>query len=442
MDGDDNGKLEITDGIYLLNFLFLGGPQPRPPFPLCGQDPTADGISCDDNAACALRTTPPLVTILSPPNLVVVGSADLEVRGTVSDAPDPLSGIAVSVNGVQAALDMMTGQFTATVNLREGTNGITVVAVDADGNAGSATISVMLDTQPPVVIVETPPPRQPGSEEEADLVTDQTSLTLTGFLNDIGSVQVGGTAGSVTARSFRPGGEPIAGDVQAELQGQAFLILDFPLRRGINVLEVVGVDGVGNQAAAVRRTVKFIDIAGQRIRRASGDGQVGPVLRTLPEPLVVRLTDDSAQPVANRVVKFEVTRNSGLLSSSPEADEYFRELFVSSDSLGQAAAYFTLGDRAGAGLNRVRATALGFEGEALRQSFLVIDNNANVLLTDPGDGSMTAVGAAGAGYVGVYFLDSFTARNGARVMTADDLSATAVTVDATSALQANNLMLP
>jgi hypothetical protein len=392
MDGDDNGELEITDGIYLLNFLFLGGSQPRPPFPFCGQDPTADAISCDVHAACPPRTTPPLVTILSPPNLVVVGSADLEVRGTVSDAPDPLSGIAVTVNGVQAALDLMTGQFGVTVNLREGTNGITVVAVDADGNAGSATISVMLDTQPPTVIVETPPARQPGSVEEADLVTDQTSLTVTGFLNDIGSAQVGGTAGSVSARSFRPGGEPIVGDVQAELQGQAFLVLDFPLRRGINVLEVVGVDGVGNQAAAVRRTVKVIDIAGQRIRRASGDGQVGPILGTLPEPLVVRLSDDSGQPVANRVVKFEVARNSGLLSSSPEADEYFRELFVPSDSLGQAAAYFTLGDRAGAGLNRVRATALGFEGEALFCATAVAALPATILATD----GLNQTGIAGA----------------------------------------------
>ena len=46
MDVDDTGILEITDGIRFLTYLFLGGPPPLAPYPLPGSDPTADGIEC------------------------------------------------------------------------------------------------------------------------------------------------------------------------------------------------------------------------------------------------------------------------------------------------------------------------------------------------------------------------------------------------------------
>jgi hypothetical protein len=46
-DVDDSGSLEISDAIYLVSFLYLGGsapPQPGPSQP--GPDPTPDGLSC------------------------------------------------------------------------------------------------------------------------------------------------------------------------------------------------------------------------------------------------------------------------------------------------------------------------------------------------------------------------------------------------------------
>lgn len=46
-DGDDDGELTLSDAIFLLNALFLGGALPPAPFPSCGKDPTADGLSCD-----------------------------------------------------------------------------------------------------------------------------------------------------------------------------------------------------------------------------------------------------------------------------------------------------------------------------------------------------------------------------------------------------------
>ncbi len=45
-DVDDSGRLDITDAIALLNYLFLSGPELPMPFPLPGWDPTEDGLEC------------------------------------------------------------------------------------------------------------------------------------------------------------------------------------------------------------------------------------------------------------------------------------------------------------------------------------------------------------------------------------------------------------
>jgi hypothetical protein len=49
---NDNGVLDISDPVYLLNFLMAGGPAPRPPFPACGLDPTEDALGCSGSPAC------------------------------------------------------------------------------------------------------------------------------------------------------------------------------------------------------------------------------------------------------------------------------------------------------------------------------------------------------------------------------------------------------
>ena len=45
-DGDDSGAIVITDAVRILGYLFLGDDPPPPPFPARGVDPTEDGIDC------------------------------------------------------------------------------------------------------------------------------------------------------------------------------------------------------------------------------------------------------------------------------------------------------------------------------------------------------------------------------------------------------------
>jgi serine/threonine protein kinase len=54
-DADDNGSLELTDAVFVFRHLFLGSPPPSTPGPAsCGQDPSDDGLHCETYAAPCL----------------------------------------------------------------------------------------------------------------------------------------------------------------------------------------------------------------------------------------------------------------------------------------------------------------------------------------------------------------------------------------------------
>ncbi len=51
-DTNDDGSVNLTDAIYLLNFLFTNGPAPATPVAACGPDDTADDLGCEKSAGC------------------------------------------------------------------------------------------------------------------------------------------------------------------------------------------------------------------------------------------------------------------------------------------------------------------------------------------------------------------------------------------------------
>jgi RHS repeat-associated protein len=59
-DANDDGRLDLSDSLFTFGFLFLGGSQPLPPWPSCGLDPTEDGLSCDAFAFCQVEPPSPL----------------------------------------------------------------------------------------------------------------------------------------------------------------------------------------------------------------------------------------------------------------------------------------------------------------------------------------------------------------------------------------------
>ena len=48
-DINDDGQIETSDAIHALQYLFLEGPPPAPPFPIPGEDPTEDELKCGED---------------------------------------------------------------------------------------------------------------------------------------------------------------------------------------------------------------------------------------------------------------------------------------------------------------------------------------------------------------------------------------------------------
>lgn len=51
-DSNDDGQIDIADPIFTLAYVFLGAAAPRAPFPDCGEDVTADFLTCESYTAC------------------------------------------------------------------------------------------------------------------------------------------------------------------------------------------------------------------------------------------------------------------------------------------------------------------------------------------------------------------------------------------------------
>ncbi|MFQ5653560.1 MAG: hypothetical protein ACE5GW_02370, partial [Planctomycetota bacterium] len=51
-DTNDSGSLDVADAVFLLSHLFAGSGPPPTPYPLCGTDPTSDGLGCAVYNAC------------------------------------------------------------------------------------------------------------------------------------------------------------------------------------------------------------------------------------------------------------------------------------------------------------------------------------------------------------------------------------------------------
>ncbi|MBI4601217.1 MAG: hypothetical protein HY721_04570, partial [Planctomycetes bacterium] len=52
-DANDDGLLDLSDAVFTIAYLFLGGEPPPYPFPACGPDLSLDALECRELAACA-----------------------------------------------------------------------------------------------------------------------------------------------------------------------------------------------------------------------------------------------------------------------------------------------------------------------------------------------------------------------------------------------------
>jgi hypothetical protein len=307
------------------------------------------------------RFSLPAIGITSPEDLATVRDAAVTVSGTVSDA------VSVTVNGVTAGVS--GGRFTANgIALAQGRTVVTATVTSDDGSVASASVFVYRDAIPPRVVLRAP---LDGA------VLFSPTVNVTGMIDDI----VVGTVNSDQATVKVNG-------ISAQVANRGFVAANVPLVPGANVLRIVATDQGGN-ATTLTANVTYDAAARAKISVQSGNNQSADIRTLLPLPLVVKLTNADGTPAANRAVTFEVVENNGKLSANGIDGTI---LSIDTDAGGLAQAAWFLGGHAGAGNNRVRATATGFAGAADFQASAGV-GPPRLIVVDAGNAQYGAFGA-------------------------------------------------
>ncbi len=302
------------------------------PHRVTAQIADADGNTGFDSRSFDLQLAL-AVAITSPATGFLTGDDTVDLEGTVDPAAETVEvhGVAGTVNG--------DGTFSVPgVDLVEGSNTLTVVARNGAGGIGTATVSVVLDSIKPQVVITTPPD---------GFVTTSGVIMVTGETNDPGSSNSDAVAVAVQVNG-----------VAAKTDHASYVVDEFLLQPGENVIEAVGTDSVGNVGRSSIR-VTYLQGATQKLEEMAGNGQSAPVGQELANPLVVRLTDLIGNPLAGRTVSFEVVRGDGILSATGGTGATVTTV---SDELGFAQASFRVGSRAGEGNHEVKVGSVGFPG--------------------------------------------------------------------------------
>jgi hypothetical protein len=275
------------------------------------------------------------VIIIEPKSLITIGHSPLTVRGTVN-RPEAI----LVVNGNR--VDHANGKFEALVTVEEGYNVITAGVTEGAGAQVTDTISVSLDLTPPYVTVE-------SHSDGQKVYTD--SITVTGLVNDI----VRGTIESEQA-------EVRVNGVVATVSNRSYAANNVALVEGNNQIKITAADQVGNTETKII-SLNYQKPVGKRIVRVSGDAQIALINNILPEPFVVKLEDGSGNPVPNETVVFRVTQDSGEVAAGTENEG--RAVISTTNAQGQASTFLRLGLRTGVANNKVKAAAVGYDGDVI-----------------------------------------------------------------------------
>jgi len=141
-----------------------------------------------DSIVVNLDTVPPVVQITAPQQNSIVSTPSITVNGTVNEAIT-----SVYVNNTLATIS--GNRYSASgIFLVEGVNTITVSAVDEAGNSGMATVTVNLDTVPPVVQITAP---------HTNAILNVPMVTVNGTVSEpVISVTVNGITAIVTETGY------------------------------------------------------------------------------------------------------------------------------------------------------------------------------------------------------------------------------------------------
>ncbi|MGK0360310.1 MAG: hypothetical protein ACI9U2_002623 [Bradymonadia bacterium] len=198
-----------------------------------------DDQSCTAQVSVRVDRTGPTVVILNPNNDLVVNPerTPFRVSGTVDDA-SMVAAVRATLDGNPIAdVNFEGGEFSFSVELREGDNVIAVVAEDVAGNVAEAvTRTIGLDSTPPVVSLDAP--------IDGTRTPDATTRV-------IGQVETEGVGERRANIGITVNGDAVelpVPDRVADNDGR--FNFEVALVVGANRIEVTGDDAAGNDATA------------------------------------------------------------------------------------------------------------------------------------------------------------------------------------------------
>ncbi|CAA9357513.1 MAG: Serine/threonine protein kinase [uncultured Gemmatimonadetes bacterium] len=177
----------------------------------------AAGNRTETSRTVVLDSEAPAFAVTSPAEGSVAAGGSVTVTGTVSDR----TAVQVRVAGVAATV--AEGVFTAQVPLMaEGANTLGIEVTDAAGNSAVAALTVLRDSEAPVITVGAPQDGSTTADEEA---------TVSGSVRDAGAVTV------------RVNGAPVASDAQGAFSTKV------TLSTGANTIRIEATDAAGHEAS-------------------------------------------------------------------------------------------------------------------------------------------------------------------------------------------------
>jgi hypothetical protein len=363
-DSDDDG---LKDGPEIHTY------NTDPPDADSDDDTYSDSaeVAADSNPNDKFDTpqTPLAITITTPENNHLTNATQVHIQGTVDSRTT-----SIKIDDVVATLTGTT--FTANVPIKEGNNTLTGIARTAAGKVGTASVTVLRDTTPPNVVVESPTAGQ--------IVTTPT-IAVVGTVNDI-------VTGTVNQENCRVIVDGPGGIVTAVVKNRTFQVANFPLNLGVNSINAVATDTASNDSAPFQLQIARQEPQGPQLQIMSGNDQTGVISTKLAAPLVVKAVDGSGNPLVGAAVRFEVVRNNGMLHTTGEPEEK-SEIMVVTDATGQASVELRLGTRVGAGNNRMEVSAAGIAVPVLFRASAT-HAPCDKLLTMSGENQLGAVGTA------------------------------------------------
>jgi hypothetical protein len=196
-DANDDGAIDISDAVYTLAFLFLGGPAPPPPGPTVpGPDPTEDALPCrvadtePPSPATDLAISPPSGSNDNDPELTGSGEPDATVH-VFAEADEGAGGVVqVPCSGqlTESGVAEGNGRFRVVLRVADDTTTtFSVQLIDAAGNASdcSEPIVYVEDSTPPAIpVIVGTVPASPSSERSPRVAgTAEPNAAITVFLD-------------------------------------------------------------------------------------------------------------------------------------------------------------------------------------------------------------------------------------------------------------------